>query len=77
MKKVLITGANGQLGYELQKTLPERYVCIATDKDSLDITDAYVVKEFVGEHQPDVIIRWESLLSIFGRGRNKSRRLLR
>ncbi len=56
MKKVLITGAEGQLGYELQRTIPDGYECIATDKDSLDITDAYVVKAFVGEHQPDVII---------------------
>ncbi len=56
MKKILITGADGQLGYELQRSVPEGYECIATDKDNLDITDAYVVKEFVGEHQPDVII---------------------
>ena len=56
MKKVLITGADGQLGYELQRTVLSGYECIATDRNTLDITDAYVVKEFVGEHQPDVII---------------------
>lgn len=56
MQKILITGADGQLGYELQRTVLSGYECIATDRNTLDITDAYVVKEFVGEHQPDVII---------------------
>jgi len=56
MEKVLITGADGQLGYELQRTALYGYECIATNRDSLDITDAYVVKAFVSELQPDVII---------------------
>ena len=56
MKKVLITGADGQLGYELQRTVPDGYQCIATDKDSLDITKAEKVDSFIAEHQPDVVI---------------------
>ncbi len=56
MKKVLITGADGQLGYELQRTVLSGYECIATGRESLDITDTYVVKAFVAEHQPDIII---------------------
>lgn len=56
MKKILITGANGQLGYELQRSMPAYYECIAADRSILDITDAYVVKEFVAEQKPDVII---------------------
>ncbi|MGK0272909.1 MAG: dTDP-4-dehydrorhamnose reductase [Cocleimonas sp.] len=56
MKKILITGANGQLGYELQRSMPVGYEYIAADRSTLDITDAYVVKEFVADHQPDVII---------------------
>jgi len=54
--KIVITGADGQLGYELQATLPKTYECIATDVSTLDITDAYVVKEFFTEHKTDVII---------------------
>ncbi|MEH6457620.1 MAG: dTDP-4-dehydrorhamnose reductase, partial [Cocleimonas sp.] len=38
------------------RTVLNGYECIAADRKALDITDAYVVKEFVGEHQPDVII---------------------
>ncbi len=56
MKKVLITGADGQLGYELQRTVLAGYECIATDKDDLDITNEEAVKAFVAKHQPDVII---------------------
>jgi len=56
MKTVLITGANGQLGYELPRTAPEAYHCILTDKDELDITDADAVNAFVAECKLDVII---------------------
>ncbi len=56
MKKVLITGADGQLGYELQRTVLTGCECIATDKDDLDITNTDAVIAFVAEHQPDVII---------------------
>lgn len=56
MKKVLITGANGQLGYELQRSVLTAYECIAADRQTLDITIADAVNTFVSEHRPDVII---------------------
>jgi len=55
-KKVLITGADGQLGFELQRTVPNGYECIVTDKDNLDITDADAVNAFISNQKPDVII---------------------
>lgn len=55
-KQVLITGADGQLGYELQRTVPNGYECIATDKDDLDITNADAVKAFIADLKPAVII---------------------
>jgi len=55
-KKVLITGADGQLGYELQRTVPLGYECIATDKEDLDITNTDAVNAFVTNMSPDVII---------------------
>lgn len=54
--KVLITGADGQLGYELQRTVTNGYECLTTDKDTLDITDLEDVKQFVNLHKPSVII---------------------
>lgn len=50
---LLITGAQGQLGRELVARLPE---AIATDIDTLDITNAEAVEQFVREHQIDTII---------------------
>ncbi len=51
--KVMITGANGQLGQELQKLLPE---AVLTDVETLDITDLEAVKAFVAENQIDTIV---------------------
>ena len=55
-KKVLITGANGQLGYELQRLAPASYEVLATDYTSLDITQAEQVSNYLNTHQPALII---------------------
>lgn len=54
--KVLITGKNGQLGYELRATAPEGVEVFAYDVAELDITDQKTVLEKVTELKPDVII---------------------
>lgn len=51
--KILVTGANGQLGTELQKLLPNT---IFADVDVLDITDFEAVKKYVSDNQIDVIV---------------------
>lgn len=54
---ILITGANGQLGYDFQRlfdTLKENY--IKTDKESLDITDINKIREFVKNKNITLII---------------------
>lgn len=55
--KVLVTGVNGQLGYELVKELNNKgYTDIkAVDVDEMDITDENKVKEVILEYKPDVI----------------------
>ena len=47
--KILVTGANGQLGKELQRVLEGTCPCISvyTDVENLDITNADEVKAFV------------------------------
>jgi dTDP-4-dehydrorhamnose reductase len=55
-KTVLITGADGQLGYELQKTAPPHIRIIATDVDILDITRSRQISLALEQYQPDCII---------------------
>ena len=51
--KILVTGANGQLGMSLRRLLSE---AVFTDVEELDITDAAAIKAMVAEHQIDTII---------------------
>ncbi len=53
---VMITGAVGQLGYELQRLCPEGTAVLAVDIDQLDLTDAVAVDAFITAHAPSVII---------------------
>ena len=55
-RPVMITGAAGQLGFELQRTAPEGTPLIAVDIERLDITSAAAVDAFIAEHQPAVIV---------------------
>lgn len=54
--KVFITGKNGQLGYELQKTAPDGVELYAYDADEFDITNESVVSSVVNAVQPNIII---------------------
>lgn len=55
--KVLVTGANGQLGYDVIKRLDSEGIdCLGTDVESLDITNEEQVKKFISEYSPDVVI---------------------
>jgi dTDP-4-dehydrorhamnose reductase len=54
--KVLITGAGGQLGRELQASAPAEVELHALDRARLDITRAEKVEEIVGELRPDLVI---------------------
>ncbi|MEW8962221.1 dTDP-4-dehydrorhamnose reductase [Paraclostridium dentum] len=57
--KVLITGANGQLGIELSKQLEvssELYKVVKTNRNTLDISNLELVKEKIFLEKPDVVI---------------------
>lgn len=53
--KVLIVGANGQLGKELSRAAPAEARIVRHDIDTLDITDAAAIAAIVSEVQPDVV----------------------
>ncbi|MCG8158724.1 dTDP-4-dehydrorhamnose reductase [Brenneria goodwinii] len=54
--KILLTGANGQLGRCFQDRLPEGWQVWATDTAELDITDYEKVLAVVKAFQPDAIV---------------------
>ena len=57
MKKISVTGCNGQLGKAIQKEYEsEAAELILTDVADLDITDNAQVLQFVREHKPQVIM---------------------
>lgn len=56
-KIVLITGAKGQLGYDLVRELTKRNIkFLATDSDDLDITDEAKLTKFFKEHNVSCVI---------------------
>ena len=55
--KILITGAQGMLGRDIIDVAKAGgYEVIATDRDTLDITDEHTVRSFVEREQPKLII---------------------
>lgn len=54
--KILITGAQGQLGTELRHLLDARGITYrATDAKDLDITDEAAVNQYFADYQPDLV----------------------
>lgn len=68
--KYLITGASGQLGYDVKRELLSRGVAesnIATPRATeMDITDAQAVENYVENFQPDVIIHCAAYTNVDG-----------
>lgn len=58
MKTILITGANGQLGRELQLRLSDRddFEMLVTDVDELDITDVDAIDAYFASHAIDCVV---------------------
>ena len=57
MKKILVTGCNGQLGRAIQKEYEsDGAMLVCTDVGDLDITDNAQVMHYVRELHPDVIM---------------------
>lgn len=55
--KILVTGAKGQLGYDVVKRLEkEGHEVIATDVEEMDITDAAAVERVLSEVSPEAVM---------------------
>jgi dTDP-4-dehydrorhamnose reductase len=55
-RRILLTGANGQLGWELARTLAPLGRVIAVDHAQLDLADVNRLRAFVREQQPAAIV---------------------
>lgn len=53
---ILVTGANGQVGYELQRTLSLLGEVVAVDIEDCDLTDTEAIVSLVEKVKPDLIV---------------------
>jgi len=63
--KILVTGANGQLGREVARQGCEHEL-ILTDSDVLDITDAVAVRAYFRDVKPDAVIHCAAYTNVDG-----------
>lgn len=58
MKKILVTGCNGQLGTSLRKEFENNpdIEAVYTDYDTLDITNREAVERFLKDHRFDIVV---------------------
>jgi dTDP-4-dehydrorhamnose reductase len=54
--KILLTGASGQVGYELQRSLQGLGEVVALDRSAMDLTDLPRVRDVVRSVKPDLIV---------------------
>lgn len=56
MRRILLVGANGQVGRELQQTLPPVGDVIQITRSTLDLTDTQQIRAVLHEAKPDWIV---------------------
>lgn len=56
MKRILLTGANGQVGWELRRTLAPLGEVIAVDRSKLDLADSDAIREAIRAARPELIV---------------------
>ena len=56
MARILITGVNGQVGFELTRVLAPLGEILPIARDQLDLTDDFAITKLLNELQPDVIV---------------------
>ena len=56
MTTIMLTGQNGQLGWELQRTLPTLAKVIAFDHHTLDLSDHKLLRNTIRDIKPDLIV---------------------
>lgn len=63
--KVLVTGANGQLGYDVVKELQKQNIeCYGAARKDFDIVDFNGTEKFIANYMPDVVIHCAAYTSV-------------
>ena len=56
LPRLFVTGSNGQVGFELRRSLAPLGDVIALDRAACDLTQPDALRRLVREHRPDVIV---------------------
>lgn len=63
--KILVTGANGQLGYDVCRELTKRNIAHkGADIADFDITDALATEQFIKSYHPDAVIHCSAYTAV-------------
>ena len=54
--KILLIGTTGQVGSELQQSLPKIGEVVALDRSKLDLSDRASIQEQISQNKPDIIV---------------------
>jgi dTDP-4-dehydrorhamnose reductase len=64
--RILITGANGQLGYELARILGADHCVTAVDRSQVDLTDPNAIRTTLRTELPDLILNTAAFTNVDG-----------
>jgi dTDP-4-dehydrorhamnose reductase len=64
VKRILLTGRNGQVGWELERTLAPLGEVFAFDHAALDLADADHIRQIVCDAKPDIIVNAAAYTSV-------------
>lgn len=56
MRRILLTGVNGQVGQELQRTLTPLGEVVGIDRKTMDLASSTSIRQVIGEVKPDLIV---------------------
>ncbi len=56
MRRILLTGKNGQIGWELQRTLATLGEVVAVDRNDMDLTNPDALRKVIRETKPAMIV---------------------
>ncbi len=63
--KILVTGINGQLGYDVVKELKNRGIdCLGVDIEEFDITNLKATENFIVNYKPDAVIHCSAYTAV-------------